>query len=356
MFASKIFYMRQALMLANRYKFNVSPNPMVGCVIVKNGEIIGEGAHEYFGGNHAEVNAIQSVKKDSIDNSTIYITLEPCCYHNKTPSCLDIIIKSNFSKVIIATLDPNPKVSGKSVKALYNHDIDVEVGLLKDEAIKLNKIFFYYHSKKIPYVFMKWAISMDGHTKSCIKDSKQMSCIKSQQHTHNLRSLCDAIIIGRKTLVEDNPILDTRFSSIKKVKHPIRIVISQSGNIKIDANIFNTAKIIPTILFTSAKIEIEKRKKLEEKGVECIILETNHSDRLSMKKILTLLAQRGITSILVEGGMRLHQSFLKEDLVNEIYSYVVPQINAFKQRKQVKKIRHLRLDHDVLLRGNIREE
>ena len=326
--------MQQALMLAKRGCLSVSPNPMVGCVIVKKGRIIGQGWHMQPGKAHAEINALANAKA-SVEGATAYVTLEPCCHHGKTGPCTQALIEAKIARVVIATLDPNPKVQGKGVKALQSKGIDVKIGVLVNEAKVVNKIFFYYQAHHKPYVIGKWALSLDGYMNVSPGDSKAISGKSSQKEVHDLRNICDAIIVGKGTILEDDPQLTVRESSSVYPKHPLRVIISTTANLPLSAKVFNCKKA-QTILFTSTLADEKRLNELQVKGVECVVLPVNEQQQISMNTILLELAKRGVTSVLVEGGRMLHQAFFKEGLVNEVHSYMAPfVIGGFSEKQPV---------------------
>ncbi|WP_157966596.1 bifunctional diaminohydroxyphosphoribosylaminopyrimidine deaminase/5-amino-6-(5-phosphoribosylamino)uracil reductase RibD [Fastidiosibacter lacustris] len=353
MFQADQFYMQQALMLAKRGCLSVSPNPMVGCVIVKNGCIIGEGWHEYAGGNHAELNALIAAGEKA-KGSCVYVTLEPCCHVGRTGACTEALIKAEVKKVVIASIDPNQLVAGKGINHLQQVGIEVIVGLLQQEAARLNKIFFYYHQTKLPYVITKWGMSLDGELQVKAGDVKQITNKASQKMVHNLRNQLDAIMVGHNTVVDDDPRLTVRMSDSKIIKHPLRVVISKSADLPIDAHVFNTA-IVPTILFTSQYANPQALEALKSKNVECIVMPLNSQQKIDLKQVLKVLADKGITSLLVEGGRTLLNNFFSEGLVNEVHSFIAPVIINGCNKKQTLDISEQNfIASDYYCKGEIR--
>lgn len=294
-------YMRRALELAKLGKEKVSPNPMVGCVILHQGKIIGEGWHKFFGGLHAEPNAIASVENlDLLPESTIYVTLEPCAHHGKTPPCADLIIKSGIKHVIIASLDPNPLVAGKGVALLKEAGIKVSVGLLGNEAEAMNKRFFTFHQEKRPYIILKWAQTRDGFIAQPNFDSKWISNDLSRKWVHKWRSEEDAILVGPNTAYIDNPSLTTRFWP---GKNPVRVLLDPMLNIPKTHNIFND----------SAKtIVLNKHKENVNDNIKYILC----SDT-SPENILRTLHKENIQSLIIEGGTGTINYFLEAGLWDE---------------------------------------
>ncbi len=294
-------YMRRALELAKLGKEKVSPNPMVGCVILHQGKIIGEGWHKFFGGLHAEPNAIASVENlDLLPESTMYVTLEPCAHHGKTPPCADLIIKSGIKHVIIASLDPNPLVAGKGVALLKEAGIKVSVGLLGNEAEAMNKRFFTYHQEKRPYIILKWAQTRDGFIAQPNFDSKWISNDLSRKWVHKWRSEEDAILVGPNTAYIDNPSLTTRFWP---GKNPVRVLLDPMLNIPKTHNIFNDA---------AKTIVLNKHKENVNDNIKYILC----SDT-SPENILRTLHKENIQSLIIEGGTGTINYFLEAGLWDE---------------------------------------
>ncbi len=288
--------MQRALQLAENGLGSVSPNPMVGCVIVCNNIIIGEGWHQQFGQAHAEVNAINSVKdKSLLEKSTVYVTLEPCSYIGKTPACSSLLINEGVKKVVIATLDPNPKVSGNGVKALKAAKIDVAFGVLEKESVTINKRFFINQKLQRPYVILKWAQTKDGFIARTNFDSKWISNEHSRQLVHKWRAEEDAILVGKNTAKYDNPSLTVRDWS---GKNPVRVMLDRQLELDQGLQLFNGE--VETLMYN-----LKESNKLP--NYELIKLE---SDNLIVE-LLQDLYQRNIGSIIIEGGSKVLQSFIE---------------------------------------------
>jgi diaminohydroxyphosphoribosylaminopyrimidine deaminase/5-amino-6-(5-phosphoribosylamino)uracil reductase len=303
-------YMQRCLDLAFLGQGAVAPNPMVGCVIVKNNTIIGEGYHQKFGGPHAEVLAIAAVKdQDLLEGATVYVSLEPCAHFGKTPPCSNLLIDKKIARVVIACKDPNPKVAGKGIERLQKAGIKVEVGMLDTAAQQLNKRFFCLHQKQRPYVVLKWAQTKDGFLDRLrSNDQKGINWISSEESrslVHHWRSKEMSILVGKHTALNDNPSLTVRDVS---GKNPIRILIDSQLQVQNDISLFSTDA--PTLIFN--------RIKNEQKGnIEWIkIPET------STKFILDELYHRGIHSVMVEGGSRTLQYFIIDNVWDEAYVLV----------------------------------
>ncbi|RKD24926.1 diaminohydroxyphosphoribosylaminopyrimidine deaminase / 5-amino-6-(5-phosphoribosylamino)uracil reductase [Caminicella sporogenes DSM 14501] len=316
-------FMERAFQLAKKGEGFVNPNPMVGAVIVKNNTIIGEGYHKYFGGNHAEVEALNSII-DSPEGATMYVTLEPCSHFGKTPPCTDAIIKSGIKKVVISMLDPNPLVSGRGVKKLKDNGIEVITGILEDKAKKLNEIFIKYITKKIPFCLMKSAMSLDGKIATKFSDSKWITNKFSRQYVHKLRHKYSAIMVGINTILIDDPLLTARIPNFK-AKNPIRIIVDTNCKIPLDSKVVKTISKAKTIIATTNLAPEEKIDKLKEKGVDVLIIPTK-DNRVDLKKLMENLGQMGIDSVLLEGGGTLNYSALKTGIVDKINFFIAPKI------------------------------
>lgn len=300
-------YIKRCITLAKNGLGNTYPNPLVGCVIVYNDRIIGEGWHQKAGEPHAEVNAINSVKnKELLSKSTIYVSLEPCSHFGKTPPCADLIIENNIPNVVIGSLDSNEKVSGRGVKKLIEAGRNVTIGVLEDECKELNKRFFTFHEKKRPYIILKWAESSDGFISPIHKLTKAPVWISnefSRQITHKWRSEEQAILVGTQTVLDDNPKLDTRDWY---GKNPIRIILNRSGKIDTPYNVFD--KTTPSIIVTEQK-NIQSTKNLTFKN--CIF------DSELAQTICKIVFELNIQSIIIEGGTQTIQTFLDAKLWDE---------------------------------------
>ena len=320
------FYMNKCLELALKGKGNVAPNPMVGSVIVHKDEIIGEGYHKEYGKAHAEVNAISSVKnKNLLKESVLYVNLEPCSHYGKTPPCSDLIIENKIPHVVIGAIDDHEKVSGKGVEKLKKAGIKVEINILKDQCIDLNKRFYKFHNKGIPYVILKWAESADGFISRSFEDiqngkSNWITGEESKKYVHQQRATEQAILVGKNTVMNDNPSLTTR---LVEGKNPLRIILS---NIPLENDALTVlSDEIPTINFNSQLNKVKGNK-------EWISFD---GDILS---VLKELRKRDIQSLIVEGGTQTINQFIASNLWDEAYNFVgevafetgikAPQLNA----------------------------
>lgn len=317
-------YIKLALELAKKGDGNVSPNPLVGCVIIKDERIIGAGCHEKFGSNHAEINAINSAR-ESIEGATLYVNLEPCSHQGKTPPCVDKIIENKIKKVVVGTLDMNPLVSGSGVKKLKAAGIEVKVGLLEKECIELNKFFFKYITKKIPYVSLKAAQTIDGKIADNTGKSKWISSTLSRHRVHSLRTKYDAVMVGAGTIRTDDPRLTVRLT---EGRNPKRIVLDSNLELSTKKKIFYENNDKNLILITTRKNVDRKRriKKLNTLGVQILYAKENRDGKINLRSALRELAKIQIASVLVEGGSEVYTSFVKEGLYDSLFLFISPKI------------------------------
>lgn len=312
--------MERAIELAKRARGFTSPNPMVGAVIVKDGRVIGEGYHERCGELHAERNALASLT-ESAEGATIYVTLEPCCHYGKTPPCTEAIIEHKLAKVVIGSRDPNPLVSGKGAAILRKAGIEVVEDFMREECDAINPIFFHYITTKRPYVAMKYAMTMDGKIATRTGASRWITGEAARNHVQTLRHAYKGIMVGIGTVLADNPMLNCRMQG---GIDPVRIVCDTHLRIPMDCQIVQTADTIETILATSTN-EKKKIDQLIKKGVQ--ILQIPEKDGcIDLNLLMQTLGEKGIDSILLEGGGRLNDSFLREKLIQKAYVYLAPKI------------------------------
>jgi diaminohydroxyphosphoribosylaminopyrimidine deaminase/5-amino-6-(5-phosphoribosylamino)uracil reductase len=301
-------WMQRALELARLGLGNVSPNPMVGCVIVKDDKITGEGYHEQYGGPHAEVNAVQAVKDQSLlPQSTAYVTLEPCSHFGKTPPCADLLVRHQVKRVVICNEDPNPLVAGQGIERLRNAGIEVEIGLLKEEGRVLNRRFFTAFETKRPYVILKWAQTTDGFVARENYDSKWISNTYSRQLVHKWRAEEDAILVGTNTARYDNPSLTTRDW---KGKNPVRFFIDRTLELNKGMHLMDGT--VPTYCFT------------EGEGKNRQNLTFIQQEQIAPEAILASISELKIQSLIIEGGSGLFNSFIERGLWDEARVFIAP--------------------------------
>jgi diaminohydroxyphosphoribosylaminopyrimidine deaminase / 5-amino-6-(5-phosphoribosylamino)uracil reductase len=317
-------YIKLAIELAKKGIGKVSPNPLVGCVIIKDERIIGAGYHEKFGGNHAEINAINSAQ-ENLEGATLYINLEPCSHQGKTPPCVDKIIERKMKRVVVGTLDMNRLVSGAGVKKLKAAGIEVKVGLLEKECVELNKFFFKYITKKIPYVTLKAAQTIDGKIADTAGNSKWVSSVSSRRYVHSLRAKYDAVLIGSGTVLADDPSLTVRLT---EGRNPKRIVLDSNLILTSDYKIIRNNADKNLIVVTSKKNISKKRriKKLNSLGAKVLFVRENKNGMINLKSAMLELAKHEIASVLVEGGSEIYTSFVRENFFDNIVLFVSPKI------------------------------
>ncbi len=311
-------FMRRAIELAKLGEGFTNPNPLVGAVIVKDGRIIGEGYHMRYGENHAERNALLNATEPA-DGADMYVTLEPCSHHGKQPPCCEAVAEAGIKNVYIGSDDPNPLVSGRGIEYLKSHGVNVVTEVLKNECDAINEIFFHYITKKVPYVILKAAVSIDGKTASYTGDSKWITNDSSRHNVHLTRKRVAAIITGIGTVIADDPMLNAR---CENPKNPIRIVCDSSLKIPLDCQILKTAGDIPTIIATVSD-DSKKIKAITDTGAE-VIRTTGAAVNLS--ELLKELGNRKVDSVMVESGPTLNAAFLEQGLVDKLQVYIAPKV------------------------------
>lgn len=312
-------FMSLAINLARGTLGQTTPNPVVGAVVVKDNHIIGMGAHLKAGEPHAEVHALH-MAGDKAKGATLYVTLEPCSHFGRTPPCSDLVIKMGIKKVIVATTDPNPQVGGQGIERMKRAGIEVEVGLLQEEARELNKVFFYNIRTGLPYVTLKSAVSLDGKTATVTGESMWITGEAARADVHQFRHRHDAILVGVNTVLKDNPSLTTRLPA--GGRNPIRIILDTKLRTPLDANVI-TDKQAPTWIITAAEVDANREQAFRKTGIHILKMGTR---QISIKEMLKALGQRGICTLFVEGGAEVHGSFLKERAFQQIITYVAPKL------------------------------
>jgi len=319
-------FMRRAIELARKGSGAVNPNPLVGAVIVRDGEILGEGWHERYGHLHAERNAIACAKQagnSDLKGSTIYVTLEPCCHYGKTPPCTEAIIEEGIARVVVGSDDPNPLVAGKGFGILRDAGIEVVTHFLKEECDGLNEVFFHYIKTGRPYIAMKYAMTLDGKIACHTGDSRWVTGETARAHVQELRNHYTGIMVGIGTVLADDPSLSCRMEG---GRDPVRIVADSRLRIPLDCKLVKTAKRQPLILACLDGAPSEKEKKLEEAGAQVIRVPEGEGGSLDLKILMKELGDRRIDGILLEGGGVLNEAFLRVGLVNRIYCYIAPKV------------------------------
>lgn len=323
-------YMKLALELAKKGRGRVNPNPMVGAIIVKDGDIVGRGYHKYFGGCHAEVNALK-MAGDNAKGSDIYVSLEPCSHYGKTPPCANALVNAGIKRAIVAMTDPNPLVSGKGIEILKKNEIEVKVGVLEDEAKKLNEIFIKYITQKLPFVIMKTASTLDGKIATFSGKSRWISCDSSREYAHNLRNNIMAVMVGIGTVITDDPLLTTRLSG-KQTRDPIAVIVDSKLRIPMNSKVLSTALKRKVIIASCKNVDKDKKDELKKMGID--VIETPPMDgKVDLRYLMRKLGYMGIDSILLEGGGTLNFSCLKEGIVDKVVSFISPKIIGGKDAK-----------------------
>ncbi len=360
------FYMRMSLELAKKGKTTTSPNPMVGSVVVKNGRVISSAYHKRVGTLHAEAIALSKAGKKA-KGSTLYVNLEPCSHVGRTPACTDIIIKSKVKKVFCAMIDPNPLSNAGGIKILKKNNIDVDVGLLQKEAKRLNEVFTKYITKKIPFVTLKAAESLDGKIATKTYNSKWITSEVSRDYAHTLRSEVDALLVGVNTIIKDNPLLTSR-----RARSPIKVILDPDLRIPERARIFSKQSpslSIVAILKESLnhKFTIEKIKRLNKRGV-LIIACPSKNNKIDLKFLLKELAELEIAHLLVEGGGQTLASFIEGGFVDRVLFFIAPKIiggkdaitsiegygvDSVEKSIKLKDVKVERLGEDILVGGYV---
>ncbi|MFP7333562.1 bifunctional diaminohydroxyphosphoribosylaminopyrimidine deaminase/5-amino-6-(5-phosphoribosylamino)uracil reductase RibD [Shouchella clausii] len=314
-------YMRLALDNAKAMKGQTDPNPLVGCVLVKEGRIIGVGAHLKAGEAHAEINALRMAGSEA-KGSTAYVTLEPCSHTGRTGPCAVALVEAGVKEVIIATLDPNPLVSGNGVRILEEGGVHVQTGILEKEAVQLNDVFNYSIVNRMPYVTLKAAVSLDGKIAAKSGDSKWITSSEARQDVHRLRTENQAIIVGVDTVLKDNPSLTAR---IANGRNPIRVIVDSHLRTPVDS-IVTTDGLAPTWIFTATEPKHlpEKQEWLEKAGVR--LVQTSGTTKVDLKEMMAYLYKESISSALLEAGGTLNAAFLEAQLVQKLIVYVAPKL------------------------------
>ena len=356
-------YMRLAMQLAGNAIGRTSPNPLVGAVIVKDNRVVGCGWHRKAGTPHAEVHALNQAG-ELAQGADVYVTLEPCAHYGKTPPCSKALVEAKVKNVYGGLLDVNPKVAGKGFKILEDAGIHVEYGFLQDELRKQNEVFFKWIEHKKPFIVLKAAMTLDGKIATATGQSKWITNETSRAYGYKLRDIYDGIMVGINTVIEDNPMLTAR---VDGGKNPIRIVVDSSLKVDINANVVQD-KSAKTIVATTDKADKDKILKLQAQDVDVIVVDKDENDKVDIEKLLDILGQQNICSILVEGGATLSGSFVAKKLVDKVYFFIAPKIVGGKEAKTpvagtgilnlqealaLKDIQIEKLEEDILIIGRV---
>ncbi len=314
-------HMREALELAARAGWRTHPNPQVGALVVKGKRVIGRGYHRKAGGPHAERLALRQAGRGA-RGATLYVTLEPCCHHGRTPPCTDAVLSAGISRVVASMRDPNPVVGGRGLAILRKANVRVDVGLFGNEARRLNEAFCRRVEHNRPWVILKSAVSLDGKIATASGDSKWISSPESRAHAHTLRDQVDAILVGIGTILIDDPRLTTRLKS-GQGRNPARVILDSKLQIPLKAKALNRRTRTDIIIATTARADGRRAQKLIGQGVEVWTL-PSEKGKVSLRRLLSRMAERRITTLLVEGGGEVAGSFLSQGLVDRICFYMAP--------------------------------
>ncbi|GEN33780.1 MULTISPECIES: bifunctional diaminohydroxyphosphoribosylaminopyrimidine deaminase/5-amino-6-(5-phosphoribosylamino)uracil reductase RibD [Aneurinibacillus] len=315
-------YMELALRLAEAARGQTSPNPAVGCVLVKDGRIVGMGSHLKAGEAHAEVQALR-MAGEAARGATAYVTLEPCSHHGRTPPCADTLIKHGIESAVVAMLDPNPLVAGRGVARLEEAGIEVLTGVCEAEAKRLNEVFIKYITTRKPFVTVKTAMTLDGKVATYAGSSRWITGEEARLEVHRMRHEHDAILVGVNTVLTDDPQLTTRLAL--GGKNPIRVIVDTTLRIRLDAKVLTDGEA-PTWIFTTERADPLKWERLEEMGVR--VFSTGNEAQVDIDRLLTLLGAQEIASLLVEGGSQINSAFLHAQAIDKVVSYVAPKLVA----------------------------
>lgn len=369
-------YMRRAVDLAKKGAGWTNPNPMVGAVIVKNGKIIGEGYHRKYGELHAERNAFASLTEPA-KGADMYVTLEPCCHYGRTPPCTEAILEHGIAHVYIGSRDPNPLVAGKGAQLLQEHGVMVTQDFLKEECDALNPVFFHYITTGLPYVVMKYAMTLDGKIAAYTGISKWITGEEARRHVHLLRSRYSAVLAGIGTVLADDPLLNCRAAADSRSPHqPLRIIVDSHLRIPLESQICRTAAAYPTLV-ACAHRDGSKAAQLEHLGIQVLCFPEGNADRktpeltgsdegrVNLRSLMQWLGKHQIDSVLLEGGGTIHEAALRAGIVNHVCAYIAPRLLGGQHAKtpieglgaatpdlaaHLKNLRVTTLGEDLLLR------
>jgi diaminohydroxyphosphoribosylaminopyrimidine deaminase/5-amino-6-(5-phosphoribosylamino)uracil reductase len=317
-------FMREALRLARRGLGRTSPNPPVGAVIVRKGKVIARGYHQKAGGPHAEVQALAKLGEKGNKGDTLYVTLEPCNHHGRTPPCTEAILKSGIGNVVVGMKDPNPRVTGGGCEYLTQRGVKVRIGILEAECQRLNEFFVKFVTTGRPFVVAKSALTLDGWSATSTGHSQWITNQESREFVHRLRDMVDAVMVGIETILADDPLLNTRLKN-RKGKDPIRIVLDTNLRIPEAAKVLKQDSQAMVLVVVGEHASVERQEKLREWGASILVCPTREG-RIDLRVLMDRLGAMSITSILVEGGATLMGSLIREKLIDKFYVFKAPKI------------------------------
>jgi len=360
------FYMRMALELAAKGLGRTSPNPMVGAVLVKEGQVVGQGYHLKAGASHAEVVAIQQAG-DFAKGAALYVNLEPCCHAGRTGPCTEVLLAAGVSRVIVAMVDPNPLVAGQGLERLKSAGVEVKTGVLAEDARNLNEVFIKYITTGKPFVTLKVAMSLDGKIAASSGESKWITGEAARRYVHQLRDRYDAILVGVGTILADNPSLDTRLQN-GKGKNPVRIVVDSTLRTPLNSKIFKRHSPARVILATTKSASSNRLKAFLARGAEVMVI-AGEGPMVSLDRLMKELGQQEITSILIEGGAKVNASALEEGIIDKVVWFIAPKIiggekapgpvgglgiDRLAAAKSLDRITVKRIEEDICIEGYLR--
>lgn len=322
-------FMLRAMELAERGKGFVNPNPLVGALIVRGDRIIGEGWHEYYGGLHAERNAFKNCIEDP-RGATLYVTLEPCCHHGKTPPCVDAVIEQGIARVVVGLKDPNPLVAGKGLEKLVNAGIEVVTGVEEEALREQNRVFLKYIATGLPWVTLKTAMTLDGKIAAFTGDARWVTGDDARLRVHRMRSEYMGIMVGSGTVKTDDPLLNCRLEG--EHRQPVRIVVDSKASVAFDSQVVRTARVFPLLVAHTVQADEEQLEMIQEAGGGTLLCEEKDG-RVDITDLLKKLGARGIDSVLLEGGGELNYTFVKAGVIDEVYAFIAPKIVGGKTAK-----------------------
>lgn len=359
-------YMERALNLAAQGRGRTSPNPLVGAVLARQGVVVGEGYHASAGGDHAEVIALKAAG-GSVPGAACYVTLEPCVHYGRTPPCVDALIEAGITKVVVAAYDPNPVVAGRGVHRLRKAGITVEVGLLQEEAVRLNEAYFKYIRTGEPYVLLKAALSLDGKLATRTGDSQWITGDLARHRVHEMRNSVDAVMVGIGTVLKDDPILTTRLRGAE-ARDPLRVVVDTRGRLPATARLLRSGCQSPLVA-VGPRVSQARLRQLRERGTDVIVLPAG-AGGVSLPHLIRELGHRAITSVMIEGGGRLATAALQAGIVDKVVLMFAPiliggmkaptllQGEGAEKLIEALRIKQLKVEHigdDLLLEGHVTE-
>lgn len=343
-------FMREALRLGRLGLWATTPNPAVGAVVVKGGRVVSGGYHKKAGGPHAEVSALKPLEGKDLKGATMYVTLEPCCHHGRTPPCTGAVIGSGIKSVVVGALDPNPKVAGKGVKALRRAGIDVTVGVLEPECRALNEWYAKYITTGLPFVTLKLASTLDGRIATSGGESQWITGTDARRHVHRMRGRSDAVMVGVNTVLNDDPLLTVRHV---KGRDPLRVIVDSTLRTPVDSKVFRGLGIndgAGLIIFTAKGAPGRKVSRVQRAGAKVVELPRT-KDGVGVRMVLKRLGEMGVATVLVEGGGRLSASLIKAGMVDRVSLFFSPLILGADAKASIGDLCVKRLESAIRLKG-----